>query len=123
MMSIKPHSNSTLFLFEPRPDNPGKRQFLNLLVGYYELITHNTLAWIPVYSVSSLKDLQPTRVTIMNIDFVVWFNNVQNEWCVASDVCPHRLAPLSQGRVNEKSVERLPSGNTDLLVLDMAANG
>ena len=46
MMSIKPHSNSTLFLFETTPDNPGKRRFLNLLVGYYELITHNTLPYL-----------------------------------------------------------------------------
>jgi phenylpropionate dioxygenase-like ring-hydroxylating dioxygenase large terminal subunit len=60
-------------------------------------------AWVPLHSVSALKDIQPSKVTVMNIDFVVWYDNIQELWCAASDVCPHRLAPLSQGRVDEKT--------------------
>jgi len=116
----KVHSNEQIHLLVNRKDHVhptnrltqySKRLGSNLVMGsstqMEPIVTSKVSsalgAWIPVHSVSSLKDVQPTRVTIMNIDFVVWFNNVQNEWCVASDVCPHRLAPLSQGRVDEKS--------------------
>lgn len=77
-------------------------------------------AWIPVGSIGSLKGLGPQRVTIMNIDFVVWHTSEDSKkgsidignmdeknkddnqiiWTVQADACSHRLAPLSQGRVD-----------------------
>ena len=78
-------------------------------------------AWIPVGSIHALKGLGPQRVTIMNIDFVVWhspegikkdnlpdrgnmsYNDKDKNqviWTVQADACSHRLAPLSQGRVD-----------------------
>lgn len=80
-------------------------------------------AWLPFASISSLRGLGPQRVTIMNIDFVVWHSpdpskdgndkkerKIKKEekkepltWTVQADACTHRLAPLSQGRVDPKS--------------------
>ena len=80
-------------------------------------------AWLPFASISSLRGLGPQRVTIMNIDFVVWHSpdpskdgNDKKErkmkkeekkepltWTVQADACTHRLAPLSQGRVDPQS--------------------
>eukprot|EP00590_Aulacoseira_subarctica_P004220 CAMPEP_0172430208 /NCGR_PEP_ID=MMETSP1064-20121228/53576_1 /TAXON_ID=202472 /ORGANISM="Aulacoseira subarctica , Strain CCAP 1002/5" /LENGTH=516 /DNA_ID=CAMNT_0013176115 /DNA_START=89 /DNA_END=1636 /DNA_ORIENTATION=- len=60
-------------------------------------------AWIPVGSASAFAPLSPTMVTIMNQEFAVWQNELTKEWSVLLDECPHRLAPLSQGRINPSS--------------------
>jgi len=66
-------------------------------------------AWIAVGSASALKGLGPQQITIMGKDFVVWYTEPEKdsdeevEWSVQADVCPHRLAPLSQGRVDPDS--------------------
>lgn len=59
-------------------------------------------AWIPIGSVSTLEGLGPQQVMVMGVNMVVWedFNGV---WSVMTDACPHRLAPLSQGRVDPET--------------------
>ncbi len=58
-------------------------------------------AWIPIGSISALRGLGPQRITVMGLDLVVWEDSTNtNSWAVQADVCPHRLAPLSQGRVD-----------------------
>mmetsp|Transcript_6512 Transcript_6512/g.13536 ORF Transcript_6512/g.13536 Transcript_6512/m.13536 type:complete len:484 (-) Transcript_6512:137-1588(-) len=59
--------------------------------------------WLPVGGVSALQDLTPTKVKIANKDYVVWREDGSGTWSVQVDACPHRLAPLSQGRVDEKT--------------------
>jgi nitrite reductase/ring-hydroxylating ferredoxin subunit len=56
-------------------------------------------AWVPVGSVSCLDGLDPTQVEIMGRKFVVW-NPKSEEWSVLLDECPHRLSPLSLGRID-----------------------
>eukprot|EP00257_Ricinus_communis_P023413 XP_015583391.1 F-box protein CPR1 [Ricinus communis] len=34
------------------------------------------------------------------VDVVVWWDRKENSWKVFDDVCPHRLAPLSKGRID-----------------------
>lgn len=68
-------------------------------------------AWVPLGSASSLAYLGPQKITIMNIDFVVWHQTPADPktpaeelvWSVQADACAHRLAPLSQGRVNPET--------------------
>lgn len=60
-------------------------------------------AWIPVGSASALAPLSPTSITVMNREFAVWKDKLTSRWSVLLDECPHRLAPLSQGRINPKS--------------------
>ena len=69
-------------------------------------------AWLPVASVSGLQGMDaPVSVTIANRNFVVWNKNANDHssdskdqnWSVMVDVCPHKLAPLSQGRVDATS--------------------
>lgn len=57
--------------------------------------------WIPVGSKSSLPS--KTSIKILNEKYVIWENPINNEWSLGKDVCPHRLAPLSQGRVDDKT--------------------
>mmetsp|Transcript_45235 Transcript_45235/g.107216 ORF Transcript_45235/g.107216 Transcript_45235/m.107216 type:complete len:549 (-) Transcript_45235:301-1947(-) len=57
--------------------------------------------WMPVASIEGLKDLNPHMVKIFNRNYAVWKNTHTGEWTVQTDACTHRLAPLSQGRVDE----------------------
>ena len=69
-------------------------------------------AWMPIGSASSLTGINPSRHRICGIDIAVWHkpmpkkskrNAVATEWSAMVDACPHRLAPLSQGRVDPES--------------------
>jgi nitrite reductase/ring-hydroxylating ferredoxin subunit len=70
-------------------------------------------AWIPIASAHSLAGLGPQKIRVMGIDLVVWNSGHESHydektgedtsWSVMADVCPHRLAPLSQGRVDPET--------------------
>jgi len=56
--------------------------------------------WYPVaFEEYTTKD-KPFAFTLMGTALVIWFDFVSGEWRAVSDKCPHRLAPLSEGRIN-----------------------
>lgn len=57
-------------------------------------------AWHPVHYVEDLDKSRPTRFTLLEQDLVIWWDPNADTWRVFADECPHRLAPLSEGRVN-----------------------
>mgnify|MGYP003322143092 CR=1 FL=1 len=57
-----------------------------------------TKQWYPVAVVDVLDETKPHPTTLLGIDLVVWKNG-DGSWSVFEDKCPHRLAPLSEGRV------------------------
>ena len=64
-------------------------------------------AWIPLGSVINLADVCPLQLTVCGLDLVVWNNKTSTkdsdeylQYSAFVDACPHRLAPLSQGRIN-----------------------
>lgn len=58
-------------------------------------------AWYPVHYVEDLDKTKPTRFTLLDQDVVIWWEPKSQMWRVLADQCPHRLAPLSEGRINE----------------------
>ncbi|EFJ50048.1 hypothetical protein VOLCADRAFT_89016 [Volvox carteri f. nagariensis] len=54
--------------------------------------------WWPLIPVDYLKPDRPNPVTLLGITMVVW-RDAGGRWRVFRDRCPHRLAPLSEGRV------------------------
>lgn len=58
-------------------------------------------AWYPVAYIEDLDKAKPTRFTLLEQDVVIWWEPKAKTWRVFADQCPHRLAPLSEGRVNE----------------------
>jgi len=55
------------------------------------------------YAVACLSDLDPARpwaFTLLEQDLVLWFDRSADQWRAFADVCPHRLVPLSEGRLN-----------------------
>ncbi len=65
-------------------------------------------AWYPIYYVDDLAKNKLSRFTLLDIDLVIWWDHLGNIWRVFEDKCPHRLAPLSEGRVNEAGLLECP---------------
>lgn len=58
-------------------------------------------AWYPVHYITDLDKTAPTRFTLLDQDLVIWWEPHSETWRVFEDRCPHRLVPLSEGRINE----------------------
>ncbi|MBE9135749.1 Rieske 2Fe-2S domain-containing protein [Nodosilinea sp. LEGE 07088] len=58
-------------------------------------------AWYPIAYLDDLDPTQLTRFTLLDRGLVIWWDRNDSAWRVFEDKCPHRLAPLSEGRVNE----------------------
>lgn len=57
--------------------------------------------WYPVMPVCDLDKRKPHAKKILGIDVVVWWDRNEGAWKVFDDMCPHRLAPLSEGRIDQ----------------------
>ncbi|MDJ0729149.1 MAG: Rieske 2Fe-2S domain-containing protein [Crocosphaera sp.] len=64
--------------------------------------------WYPVHYVEDLDKTRPTSFTLLERNIVIWWEPKNNQWSVFEDQCPHRLAPLSQGRINESGCLECP---------------
>ena len=63
--------------------------------------------WIPLAAVDQLDPSRPTPLQFMGNQYVTYRVNddsrnrsIDPQWVVLDDVCPHRLAPLSEGRID-----------------------
>ena len=57
--------------------------------------------WYPVMPVCDLDKRVPHAKKVMGLDVVVWWDTNESAWKVFDDMCPHRLAPLSEGRIDQ----------------------
>ncbi len=57
-------------------------------------------SWYPVAYLKDLDRARPAPFTLLGEDLVLWFDRRGGQWCAFADVCPHRLVPLSEGRLN-----------------------
>jgi phenylpropionate dioxygenase-like ring-hydroxylating dioxygenase large terminal subunit len=63
-------------------------------------------AWVPMGSISSFDTKYPIALEVLGEKYVIWKapgGNMSEGWGVMRDICPHRLAPLSEGRVDAVS--------------------
>ncbi|CAA7033587.1 unnamed protein product [Microthlaspi erraticum] len=58
--------------------------------------------WYPVMPICDLDKKVPHAKKVMGIDLVIWWDRNESQWKVMDDTCPHRLAPLSDGRIDQK---------------------
>ncbi len=56
--------------------------------------------WYPVAYLQDLDPARPSAFTLLEQDLVLWFDWQEGLWRAFADVCPHRLVPLSEGRLN-----------------------
>jgi phenylpropionate dioxygenase-like ring-hydroxylating dioxygenase large terminal subunit len=59
--------------------------------------------WYPLSPIEDLDPKRPTAVTLLGLHLVIWKPGFSETYQVFIDQCPHRLAPLSEGRVDEKT--------------------
>nr|XP_043631434.1 protochlorophyllide-dependent translocon component 52, chloroplastic-like [Erigeron canadensis] len=57
--------------------------------------------WYALMPVCDLDKRAPHGKKVMGLDVVVWWDKNEDSWKVFDDRCPHRLAPLSEGRIDE----------------------
>ncbi|KAK9062460.1 hypothetical protein SSX86_019646 [Deinandra increscens subsp. villosa] len=57
--------------------------------------------WYALMPVCDLDKRAPHGKKVMGLDVVVWWDKNENAWKVFDDMCPHRLAPLSEGRIDQ----------------------
>ncbi|KAK4286403.1 hypothetical protein QN277_002963 [Acacia crassicarpa] len=57
--------------------------------------------WYPVSLIEDLDPRLPTPFQLLGREIVLWYDKSKSEWVAFDDKCPHRLAPLSEGRIDE----------------------
>ena len=57
--------------------------------------------WCPVMPICDLDKRRPHAKKVIGLDVVVWWDRNEETWKVFDDRCPHRLAPLSDGRIDQ----------------------
>lgn len=57
--------------------------------------------WYPIMPECDLDKRVPHAKKVLGIDVVVWWDRNESAWKVFDDSCPHRLAPLSEGRIDQ----------------------
>ncbi|KAL6850024.1 hypothetical protein ACP4OV_020651 [Aristida adscensionis] len=58
--------------------------------------------WYPIAPVCDLDPGAAHGKTVLGLSVVAWHDRAAGEWRVFDDACPHRLAPLSEGRIDGK---------------------
>lgn len=64
--------------------------------------------WYPIAYVNDLDKKKLTTFTLLDRDLVIWWDHNANTWRVFADQCPHRLARLSEGRIDEDGLIECP---------------
>jgi phenylpropionate dioxygenase-like ring-hydroxylating dioxygenase large terminal subunit len=59
-----------------------------------------TKQWYPITPISYLEPSHPTPITLLGKKLVIWRDKHQ-KWVAMDDTCPHKLAQLSLGTINE----------------------
>ncbi len=59
--------------------------------------------WYPLVLLVDLDPQYPKPITLLGMRLVIWKPKDQQHYQVFLDECPHRLAPLSEGRIDEKT--------------------
>jgi len=64
--------------------------------------------WYPVFYVEDLDKAKPAPFTLLGRDIVIWWDMKAECWRAFDDKCPHRLAPLSEGRIASDGLLECP---------------
>ncbi len=59
--------------------------------------------WYPLSPIEDLDPKRPTPVMLLGLHLVIWKPGASETYRVFLDQCPHRLAPLSEGLVDDKT--------------------
>ena len=86
-------------------------------------------AWYPVAFLRDLDRKAPQRFTLLCQPLVIWFDRHHDLWRAFVDQCPHRLVPLSEGRLSDDGHLECPyhgwrfEGSGQCTLIPQAAKG
>eukprot|EP01039_Chlorochromonas_danica_P009375 gene9375-10353_t len=61
-------------------------------------------AWVPFAVVDDLQRDYPTEIEVLGEKFAIWYSDSdKGQWSIVANLCPHRLAPLSEGRIDKSN--------------------
>ena len=60
-----------------------------------------TQQWYPLAVAEFIDEKKPYPIQLLGKELVIWKDKTTGKWSVFEDACPHRLAPLSEGRVED----------------------
>jgi phenylpropionate dioxygenase-like ring-hydroxylating dioxygenase large terminal subunit len=69
--------------------------------------------WVPIASIYELDPNRPTPQLFLNQQYVCYQDQPSGQWIIMDDSCPHRLAPLSEGRINHSTSASADDDDTD----------
>jgi phenylpropionate dioxygenase-like ring-hydroxylating dioxygenase large terminal subunit len=64
--------------------------------------------WYPVFYIEDLDKTKLAKFTLLERDLVIWWDRNTSAWKAFDDRCPHRLVPLSEGRIAEDGLLECP---------------
>lgn len=96
-----------VFAQESKPQDSGL-QDVGLLGGTDPSRFDAKEAWYPVFFLRDLERTTPNAFTLLGIDLVIWWDQATDRWQAMRDQCPHRLVPLSEGRIAEDGLLECP---------------
>lgn len=64
--------------------------------------------WWPIAFEKVTDRSRPHAFELLGTPVVFWYNHQAKQWQATEDTCPHRLAPLSEGRVDETGCIECP---------------
>ena len=67
-----------------------------------------TRQWYPMAFADVTDRKVPHRLELFGEPLVLWWDQRTQRWCAMSDSCPHRAAPLSEGRIDENGQIECP---------------
>ncbi len=67
-----------------------------------------TKQWYPMAFAKVTDKKAPHRLELFGEPIVLWWDHKAGHWYAMSDSCPHRAAPLSEGRVDENGQIECP---------------
>ena len=84
------HSNRSIFLRTTTDvEAPVEQEKTEAVFNWFK-------HWWPVQYTYNLDEDRPNRIELLGEFFAVW-KSKSGEWIAMKDMCPHRLAPLSEG--------------------------
>ena len=52
---------------------------------------------------SLLDKTKINQLTLLERPLAIWWDNANERWSVMLDICPHKLVPLSEGKITSDS--------------------
>lgn len=77
--------------------------------------------WYPCLCAVTTDFSKPHACQVLGRDLVLWKDKISGEWRANDDACPHRLAPLSEGRIEVRKGKG--GGDCESCVLACAYHG